>query len=154
MTLIIFSVILEWHTTFQLNCINPSTSSGKQRNLAGTLYAVLKLNTFGHKPHLYLSFSFRLNFTSAFERKLVIIFQQLVSRLADVHLANFARRFHAASGVHRIAPNVILKFLDAYNSSYYRPCMNAEMKACISSAANTEFFTESSVGTGKPPAAM
>ncbi len=53
------------------------------------------------------------------------ILDEFVGTATDIDLARFAAAFHAAGGVHGIAPDVVREFLDAHDASDHRTGVDA-----------------------------
>src|ERR1017187_4848659 len=77
-----------------------------------------------HKVHRNHAFVFGVNFAA--EGAIESVFDFLVSGFGDIHPPVFAVLLQARCGVYRITPDVICKFLDAYNPGYNRPGMDAD----------------------------
>jgi len=67
-----------------------------------------------NKVHLHFTLALRLNFASWSEGKSRLALYQRIGRLTDVDLANLTAALHTTCRVHRIAPDVVLEFLHAY----------------------------------------
>ena len=62
----------------------------------------------------------------AVEGAFKLIFDQGVGGAWNIYFARCSVRFHPRGHIYRISPDVIGKFLDAYNARYHRSGMNSD----------------------------
>jgi hypothetical protein len=82
------------------------------------------------KPRRHHAFALHFNLSPLLEGKFFVQFQKYLFR--DVYLSRFAVRFHAACGVHGVAPEVVAEFARADNARYCRASMDANTQLEIS----------------------